>query len=75
MFEALFGSILLAFEVLLSKKKSFALVFKQDKAIFALIFIGFLVACIFEWWLGLVFVFIFLLYICIRVYLYEKKPK
>lgn len=58
-----------------SKKKSFVLVFKQDKAIFALIFIGFILACIFEWWLGLVFVFIALLYVCIRVHLYEKKPK
>lgn len=75
MFEPIFTLILTAFDELLSKKKSFALVFKQDKAIFALIFIGFILACIFEWWLGLVFVFIALLYVCIRVHLYEKKPK
>lgn len=74
MFDFLFSYILLTFDALFRKEDKFKRLFKCNNTIFAVIFISFLVGLIFKWWFGLFFVFIALLYICIKVYLCEKKP-
>lgn len=75
MLEALFGSILLAFEVLLSKKDKFKILFKKHNVIFAVLFITFFLALIFNWWICLFLLFISLIYLCFKIIYTSKKRK
>lgn len=75
MFEALFGSILLAFEVLISKKDKFKMLFKKHNVIFAVLFIAFFLALIFNWWICLFLLFIALIYLCVKTIYTSKKEE